>query len=401
MLIASGVLADNALDGRVAVVTGAGGGIGFEASRSLLALGAKVVIAEIDAQRGSAAEATLSATFRRKRVCFVHTDVADESSVAQLAEQACRTFGQVDIVINNATIAPLGAVHETPISAWDHSYGVNLRGPVLLARAFLPGMIARGYGVFACVSSLGTAFMGPYETFKAAQVHLAQTLADELEGTGVIAFSIGPGFVPTATALNAVPLLAAKMGIAMDDLNETLKAQTISVEAAGAGFAAAVAMAERYHGQEISSTQALIDAGIAFDDRPGKGDDATAPGGRDLAAIAAQAGRVRRTLTEQVNGWRERSFFERQWMVRMFKQQAGRPVEGWLDSLAGLERAAATGDEVAVTGSRLPLEKLAAYYDHLAKAAEGYVRDAAEREKQVAIVRGWQREVVELTRLMG
>lgn len=399
MLITSGVLADNALDGRVAVVTGAGGGIGIEAAGSLLAIGANVVIAEIDAQRGSAAEAALSAAFRPGRACFVHTDVAGEASVAQLAEQACRTFGQVDIVINNATIAPLGAVHETPISAWDRSFGVNLRGPVLLARAFLPGMIARGYGVFACVSSLGTAFMGPYETFKAAQVHLAQTLADELEGTGVITFSIGPGFVPTATALNAVPLLAAKMGIAMDDLNETLKAQTISVEAAGAGFAAAVAMAERYHGQEISSTQALIDAGIEIRD---ESDGGHAPSDDlDLNAIAAQTGRVRRTLAEQADGWRERSFFERQWLVRMFKQQAGRPVEGWLDALAGLESAARTGDAAAVAGSPLPLDKLAAYYDHLAKAAEGYVREAAEREKQVAIVRGWKREVVDLTRLMG
>lgn len=398
MLIRSGNLGVDVLAGRVAIVTGAGGGIGLEAVRSLLGLGARVIIGEIDAQKGEVAEAALSAEFGPSRVWFVPTDIGDEAGVARLADEARRLAGQVDVVINNATVAPIGAVHETAIEEWDRSYHVNLRGPVLLARAFLPEMKARHSGVFACVSSVGTAYMGPYETFKAAQVHLANTLADELEGTGVSAFSIGPGFVPTDTALAAVPIIAARMGIPLDELRETLKSQTISVEAAGAGFAAAVAMAELYHGQEISSIQALIDAGITIGGAPAATDQFAVG---DLAAVAAQAGRVRQTLQQQADDWNDRSFFERQWLVRTFKKQAGKPAEGWLLDLEALESAATAGNGAAISACRLPLDKLATYYDHLARAAEGYVNDPAERERQVGIVRGWQNEVEELATLVN
>ena len=65
-------------------------------------------------------------------------------------------------------------------------------------------MIQSDHEAFACISSTGTAFLGGYETFKAAQVHLATTLDAELEGTNVIAYTIGPGLVPTETAAKAI-----------------------------------------------------------------------------------------------------------------------------------------------------------------------------------------------------
>src|SRR5512137_113767 len=187
------------------------------------------------------------------RVLFVHTDVGDEESVHNLYQESIRRFGKVDVVINNATIAVLGAVKDLPIEKWDSSYQVNLRGPVLMARAFLPGMIERNHGTFACVSSTGTAFLGGYETFKAAQVHLANTLDTELEGTGVIAFTIGPGLVPTETASNAVAQLAPLMGMSVDQFFDMNKGAVLSVEEAGAGFAASIVFAEKFRGQEISS----------------------------------------------------------------------------------------------------------------------------------------------------
>ncbi|HEX6305971.1 MAG TPA: SDR family oxidoreductase, partial [Anaerolineales bacterium] len=208
LVIAQCGLAQDTLAGQVVIITGAGGGIGFEAARALLWLGAKVVIAEIDHQKGKYAARRLSEEFGDGKAIFVFTDVGDEASVIQLHDQSVQSFGKVDAVINNATIAVLGQVKELPIEQWDASYRVNLRGPVLMAKAFLPDMIKRNYGVFACVSSTGTAFLGGYETFKAAQVHLANTLEAELEGTGVIAFTIGPGLVPTETATNAVEELA-------------------------------------------------------------------------------------------------------------------------------------------------------------------------------------------------
>ena len=123
----------NTLSGETVVITGAGGGIGYETARALLWLGANVVIAEINGTNGAQAEATLAAEFEPRRVGFVCTDVGDEASVQSLYQRSVQRFGKVDVVINNATIAVLGAVTDLPIEDWDASYRVNLRGPVLMA----------------------------------------------------------------------------------------------------------------------------------------------------------------------------------------------------------------------------------------------------------------------------
>jgi len=155
-------LSPDTLRGEVIVITGAGGGIGYEAARALLWLGANVVIAEINAEAGQRAADQLGEEFDASRVLFVRTDVGDEARVTHLAEAAFGKFGKVDVVLNNATIATLGLVKDLSIETWDASYRVNLRGPVLMARTFLPGMLKRNHGTFICVSSSGTAFMGSY-----------------------------------------------------------------------------------------------------------------------------------------------------------------------------------------------------------------------------------------------
>ena len=399
MLIETGTLTKQSLLGQVAVVTGAGGGIGFEAARALLWLGARVVIAEIDRRKGKTAAARLNAEWGSDAATFVHTDVGDERSVARLARQAARASGQVDIVINNATLAPLGAVQDVPIKTWDRSYRVNLRGPVLLARAFVPGMRTRNLGVFVCVSSVGMAYMSAYESLKAAQVHLTNTLDAELEGTGVSAFTIGPGFVPTETATSSIPRLAAMMGKTTEELRAILQDHTLSVEAAGAGFAAAVALAERYRGQEISSVQALLDAGIELSsETPASGSiDLTPEQWTELTVLCR---RVRTTLDEQSAGWQERNLFERGWMVRTFRQYAGMPAEEWIDTLTRMEALAKARDGVALQALHPPLAGLAGYYAHLYEMARGYVKDPEQRERQLQIVKGWQMDVEQLEKIL-
>src|SRR5512135_1336217 len=216
MLISQLGLRTDALRGETVIVTGAGGGIGYEAARALLWLGANVVIAEIDQTNGLRAQECLEAEFGKDRALFVHTDVGDEASVQNLYRESIRRFGKVDVVINNATIATLGKVTDLPIEEWDRSYRVNLRGPVLMAKTFLPDMLQRNHGVFVCVSSKGAAFMGSYESFKAAQLHLGDTLDAELEGTNVIAYTIGPGLIPTETAQKAVAQLAPQMRMTVE-----------------------------------------------------------------------------------------------------------------------------------------------------------------------------------------
>lgn len=254
-------------------------------------------------------------------------------------------------------------------------------------------MIQRNHGAFACVSSTGTAYLGGYETFKAAQVHLANTLDAELEGTNVNVYTIGPGLVPTETASKAVAKLAPQMGMTVEQFFEMNKGAVLSVEEAGAGFAASIVFAEKFRGQEISSIQALKAADINFGSvEVEKVTAAVSSGKRHQAQALCEAVYV--TLREQSEGWKSRSLFERQWVIRDFKKTAGMPVEEWLLSLDRLK------GELAGDGSftHLPLEKLAAYYEHLADLAKGYEKDPAKLQENLRHVYGWRDEVVELER---
>jgi NAD(P)-dependent dehydrogenase (short-subunit alcohol dehydrogenase family) len=399
MLIESGTLTRQSLAGQVAIVTGGGGGIGFEAARSLAWLGARVVIAEINKRLGKDAAARLSHELGMGAVTFVETDIGDERGVNRLASEALRSHGKVDIVLNNATIAPLGAAKDISIKDWDASYRVNLRGPVLLAQAFLPGMLARDYGVFACVSSFGIAYMGAYEIFKKAQVDLANTLETELEKTGVITFTIGPGVAPTQIFQSSVQRLAPMYGKTVDEFYAMVKDQFISVEAAGAGFAAAIALAKRFRGQEILSLQALQEAGI---DVPCEASTATrAPlTSEELGQVLTWIQKVRSTLAEQAKGWKQRSVFEQQWCIRDFKKEAGLPIDKWLEVLDALEGYSEAKDLAGLAVVQAPLGKLASYYDHLNEMARGYVKDPVLREEQLRIVQGWHDEVEHLKTLL-
>ncbi len=399
LLISTGNLTRQALAGQVAAVTGAGGGIGLEAARALAWLGARVVIAEIDPVRGQAAATRLCQEFGPLAACFIRTDVGDEGSVANLASQAGEIYGKVDILINNATINPLGGVTERPIADWDASYRVNLRGPVLLAQAFLPGMVARNYGVFMCISSVGGAYMGAYETFKAAQVELSRTLEAELEGTGVITFTIGPGIVPTETARVGVAYIAQRAGKTLEEFFADYKEVELSVEAAGAGFAAAAALAEQFRGLEIGSQQALIAAGI------GGVEGQAAPGGSLSPEKAAQAlalcQEVRATLAKEAGGWRQRPLFQRQWMLRDFKQHAGAPVEQALEELETLETRLAQNARDGLAGFAETAGRVRRYYQHYKALAKSATKDPRKLEEYLGVIAGWEESAAKLAELLG
>ncbi len=388
-------LKPDALQGETVIVTGAGGGIGYEAARGILWLGANVIIAEINENTGKHAVEKLSAEFEADRVSFIQTDVGDETSVQALLEKSVQRFGKVDVVLNNATIATLGKVPDLPIEEWDHSYRVNLRGPVLLAKAFLPGMIQRKHGIFVCVSSKGTAYMGSYETFKTAQVHLADTLDAELEGTGVLAYTIGPGLVFTDTATAAVQQLAPMMGMTMDAFYEMNKSIVITPEEAGAGFAVSLVFADRFKGTETSSMQALKTADINYGSENIL--QATVSGEpKNRVEAAEMCARVHLTLKDQSEGWKHRSIFERQWVIRDFKKTAGMSAEEWLNTLESLETSLKSNRSY----TKPPLANLSAYYEHLAEMAKGYEKDSAKLEANLRYVYGWRDEVTTLDSLL-
>ncbi len=394
-IIAQLGLKRDALYGEVAIVTGGGGGIGYETARALLWLGASVIIAEINAATGLQAATTLAMEYEPARVAFIQTDVGDAQSVASLYNEALKRFGKVDAVLNNATIAVLGQVKDVPIEQWDASYKVNLRGPVLMAGAFLPDMIKRKHGTFVCVSSTGTAYLGGYETFKAAQVHLANTLDAELEGTGVIAFTIGPGLVPTETASRAIAQIAPLMGMSVPEFYEMNKNAVLSVEEAGVGFALSILFAEKFKGMEISSMQAIKAANINYGAAPNAAPSTAVGAGRRNEAGGA-CDRVRLTLQEQADGWKHRSLFERQWVIRDFRKTAGMSAEEWLSALDEMATALKQNGEIKIPA----LDKLANYYNHLAELAIGYEKDPAKLQENLIQVYSWRDEVVQLEDLL-
>jgi NAD(P)-dependent dehydrogenase (short-subunit alcohol dehydrogenase family) len=396
MLIEKGNLPRNALAGEVAIVTGAGRGIGLETARTLLWLGARVVIAEIDERTGTVAAESMAREFGEGRALFIRTDVGDEESVKALASKTMEKFGRTTLVINNATVFPMGPVTEVPIGSWDLSYRVNLRGPVLMARAFLPDMIVGHHGTFVCVSSSGAApFMGAYEVFKTSQVELANTISAEVEGTGVNAFTIGPGIVATPGFLDGGGKVAAYMGMTTDELLKMNENALLTAEEAGIGFAGAAAMAARYHGKEVSSMQVLKDLGIGAA-APTEGTDRA---GFDRARAMEGIDRVMARYTEQSGGWRSRNLFERQWVSRDFKKQTGMSIDEMEDALGQARKSLGNGlvDE-KVLGD---LKSLRNYFSHQGVLLKGFEKDRKKLDKGLRAIDVWIGEIDDLLRTLN
>jgi NAD(P)-dependent dehydrogenase (short-subunit alcohol dehydrogenase family) len=400
-LLEASSLSPTALAGRTAVVTGAGRGIGAGLAEALARLGAHVVLAEIDAPSGrAAAEAVGAQLGPESSATFVETDVGDEAAIEALLARC----GTVDIVVNNAIAVTIGAVGDVPLEDWDRSYRVNLRGPVAFARRTVPGMVARGHGVFVCLSSVGGAYMGAYECLKAAGNELAATLAAELEGTGVFAFSVGPGQVMTPGLEEAVRDLAPMHGMSEDEFLAMHSEHVISVAEAAVGIAATIVLAERFHGSETSSTAGLVAAGIGARSRrpaasvetlPRADADPMKPAQTDDTAAEA-ALRVRASFVEQVTGWRARGLFERKWMERDFRRHVGASpdeVISDLDALVATLRGGGPGT-TAVTA------RLLTYYDRYEKLARDHTRDPVELQRALDAIAGWRSEIVALERLM-
>lgn len=400
MLISKGNLSRESLKDKTVVVTGAGRGIGFEAAKALAWLGANVVIAEIDEKNGKAAEESLKKEFGDKAL-FVKTDVGSEKDIDKLSEAATKRFGKVDIVLNNATVFPIGAIKDAPIEQWDFSYRVNLRGPVLLARKFLPSMLQRKAGVFVCVSSSGAVpFMGPYETFKTAQVEFANTLAAEVEGSGVYAFTIGPGISKTPGFADGGAKVAALMGMSLEDLFELNRNVQISPEAAGTGFALAIVQAEKYDGQETSSIQVLREAGIPFTSEEEKLEtDKTGAKAGTQGNTMELYEPVLKTYLEQSEGWKKRNLFERQWVSRDFKKNTGRTVDEMQATLKALgnvlKNQASTKEFIE------PLNNLAAYYVHQQDQLKGYEKDQKKLQENMKVIDNWIKDTKALIQALS
>jgi len=171
-------------EGKVAVVTGAGSGIGAALAEGFAAEGMQVLAADIDAAGARATAERIGAAARAARV-----DVADPESVAALADQAFGDLGRVDVLVNNAGVFQGGLSWERSLDDWHWSFGVNVFGIVHGIKFFVPRMIAQdtpGHVVSTAsvAAFVGGATSGPYVVSKCAAFSLAESLAYDLEAVG-------------------------------------------------------------------------------------------------------------------------------------------------------------------------------------------------------------------------
>jgi NAD(P)-dependent dehydrogenase (short-subunit alcohol dehydrogenase family) len=183
------------LKNKVALITGATGGIGSEAARLLAAEGAEVIVTGRQAERGRATAQDITDSGGAAR--FVAADLADLASLRRLAAEA----GDVDILVNNAAAFPIGPTLSVGPEAFDAGLAINIRAPYFLTAALVPGMIARGGGSIVNIATMA-AYVGmpgtsAYAASKAALGSLTRTWAAEFSAAGVRVNTLSPG--PTRT----------------------------------------------------------------------------------------------------------------------------------------------------------------------------------------------------------
>lgn len=201
------------LDGKVAIVTGAGGGIGAVVAALLAERGATAILTDIDAARVEAAAAAIRETGRK--AVGMAFDLAREEEIADAVRRIVADHGRIDIIHNNAALQTedqrakdLDVVH-LDTRAWDDAFAVNARGPMLLCKYALPVMIEGGGGSIVHSASgfglLGETTLTAYGSSKAALINLSRFIATQYGKRGIRSNVIAIGFVLSDTAIASTP----------------------------------------------------------------------------------------------------------------------------------------------------------------------------------------------------
>ncbi|HMN80589.1 MAG TPA: 3-oxoacyl-ACP reductase FabG [Burkholderiaceae bacterium] len=194
------------LDGKVAIVTGAAGGIGLATARRFVAEGANVVLADLDPARTAQARAAVDPGGEHSLALAV--DVTDRPSIDAMVAAVRERFGRIDVLVNNAGITQDARLARMSDSQFDRVIAVNLKGVFECTQAVVETMLAQGSGVILNASSVvglyGNFGQTNYAATKAGVIGFTKTWARELGPKGIRAVAVCPGFVRTPI-LDSIP----------------------------------------------------------------------------------------------------------------------------------------------------------------------------------------------------
>jgi len=207
------------LAGQVAIVTGAGRGIGRATALELARMGADIVVAELD--RDGAERTAAEVKGLGRRVSVVRTDVTSRADLAAMAERARAEFGRIDVLVNNAGIYRAALPLDVTEEHWDAIMNVNAKAVFFASQAVLPTMIVQKRGAIVSLASMagkiGSRNNLPYNVSKAAVVSMTKSLALAHAADGIRVNCVCPGFVETDMWTNVAREQGALMGITPEE----------------------------------------------------------------------------------------------------------------------------------------------------------------------------------------